>query len=159
MFLQILISLLVDVAESHGTATSIITVFCSFSITTMSAWLAGTSLSVWISRSHRPLAMLFSTGTGSLWPWWYIYLYIYNIVQLIQLIQRSFSDSVSQSAYQIDCNRKRCVGKWMEENMACEKKKESWHRNRTFNSKLTDKYMFILICCKTDTDVDQKREC
>lgn len=43
---------------------------CSFSITTMSAWLASTCSSVWISKSHRILALLFSAWVCWLWSWW-----------------------------------------------------------------------------------------
>ncbi len=46
IFLKSLISLRVGVAEPHGTITSIISVFCTLPITTMSAWFAKTCLSV-----------------------------------------------------------------------------------------------------------------
>ncbi|TWW56342.1 Plexin-A1 [Takifugu flavidus] len=47
-----------------GIATSIITVFRCLSTTTMSGWLATTILSVWIWKSHRILACLFSSTFG-----------------------------------------------------------------------------------------------
>ncbi|TWW68189.1 hypothetical protein D4764_02G0012300 [Takifugu flavidus] len=59
VLLQLLLFLLPDVATSITT-----TVFWCLSTTTMSGWLATTILSVWIWKSHRILACLFSTTFG-----------------------------------------------------------------------------------------------